>query len=96
MVFSFKLREIECYRDTKKIGLSMDSFSLTTHDLRAVEIAIDTARNFLETHDLSPRDIIGLGNALYALERLPQVTIGAFCCFGLMYRYSSEDSGEMR
>ena len=43
-------------------------------DEYAISIAIDCAKLFLRNSKISTRQIIGLGNALYALERMPAST----------------------
>ena len=59
-----------------------DEFS----DEFAISIAINVARRFLRDHEVTAHQIIGLGNALYALERLPACTPGANVEFGLELR----------
>ena len=60
----------------------MDEYS----DEYAISIAIDCAKLFLRNSKISTRQIIGLGNALYALERMPASTPGTFVEFGVAYR----------
>lgn len=55
-------------------------------DEYAISIAIDCAKLFLRNSKISTRQIIGLGNALYALERMPASTPGTFVEFGVAYR----------
>jgi hypothetical protein len=74
----------------------MNKFNLTDDDYYAVEIAKHIVRRFLKDSDISPQQIIGLGNALYALERMPIVTPGAFCVFGIGYREGTDESSGMR
>lgn len=71
-------------------------FELTEEDYYAIEIATNTARLFLNKRQLSPRKIIGLGNALYALERLPKATKGVWCEFGLFYENGNESFRESK
>jgi hypothetical protein len=71
-------------------------FELTDDDMYAVEIAMNIARNFLRSPQIKPQQIVGLGNALYALERLPLVTQGAWSEFGIVYRAGTEEFNEMR
>lgn len=47
---------------------AMEEFELTDDDFYAVEIAKNVARRFLKHPQISPQQIIGLGNALYALK----------------------------
>ncbi len=74
----------------------MEEFELTDDDMYAIEIAKNIARHFLKLPNIEPRQVIGLGNALYALERLPKVTPGSFSEFGIVYRAGTEEFSEMR
>ena len=74
----------------------MEEFKLTRDDLLAIEIATQTARRFLKRPDITPKQVIALGNALYALERLPLVTPGSSTSFGFIYRVGTEEFREMR
>jgi hypothetical protein len=74
----------------------MDNFELRNEDYNAIQIAKNIARSFLKINSLTPQQIIGLGNALYALERLPMVTPGANTEFGIVYRSGDEEFSEMR
>ena len=49
----------------------------------AIEIAMKIARRFLQDPKVAPQQIVGLGHALYALERLPAVTPGVFVGYGV-------------
>lgn len=71
-------------------------FNLDDDDYYAIDIAWNTAYRFLKYPHIKPRQVIGLGNALYALERLPLVTEGVCCEFGLTYRSGTEEFNEMR
>jgi len=74
----------------------MEKFELTDDDCYAIEIAKNVVRRFLKQSKITPQQVIGLGNALYALERLPLVTPGAFCEFGIEYRVGTEKFEKMR
>jgi hypothetical protein len=74
----------------------MDKFEFTDDDEYAVSIATSVARRLLHHPGVTPQQIVGIGNALYALSRLPQVTEGAFVEFGIIYRAGSDDFHEMR
>lgn len=76
-------------------GTNMSTFTLNPADERAIAIAIDTARSILRNHDLTPQQIIGLGNALYALERMPEATNGVFSSFGYVFRAGDREVSEM-
>jgi hypothetical protein len=74
----------------------INEFKLTNDDRYAIECAINIARRFLKTPGLNASKIIGLGKALYALERLPKTTPGAYFEFGISYRAGTKESSEMR
>lgn len=59
-------------------------------DEYAISIAIDCAKLFIRNSKISTRQIIGLGLALYALERMPTCTPGAFVEFGVAYRVDGD------
>jgi hypothetical protein len=77
-------------------GAYMKQFELYDDDYYAVAISQNIAWYFLKHNKIIPRQVIGLGNALYALERLPLITLGVFCEFGIEYRKGTEDFEEMR
>lgn len=52
-------------------------------DEYAIQIAINTARRLLKVDDITPKQIIALGKALYALENMPKSTPDIFIEFGL-------------
>ena len=71
-------------------------FDLTEEDEYAIEVAISVAQKLLRKAAVSPREIAGLGHALYALKRLPDTTPGAYVEFGVAFRQDFEYSGGMR
>ncbi|MDD3654883.1 MAG: hypothetical protein PHO01_12035 [Desulfotomaculaceae bacterium] len=73
-----------------------EKFELTDGDFYAISLAIDTARLFLAHPKITPLQVIGLGNALYALERLPLATPGAFSRFGIECRAGKKEFNENR
>lgn len=73
----------------------MDRFQLTDEDYQAILIAKNIARRLLRHPHITPKQIIGVGTALDALERLPDVTPGAWAEFGVCYRHGEEDFEEM-
>jgi len=73
-----------------------EAFELIDEDYYAIQIASNVARLFLKERNLPPRSIIGLGNALYALDRLPEVTKGVNCQFGLIYENGNEEFRESK
>ena len=74
----------------------MGKFELTDYDVRMISIAINAVRRLLQNPQITSQDIIGLGNALYALERLPLVTPGAFSGFRIISCNVNEESSVMR
>lgn len=74
----------------------MESFELEEDDYYAIAIAKNCARRFLKHPNITPQQIVGLGNALYALECLPQITLGANTEFSVVYEDGIEDFREMR
>jgi hypothetical protein len=75
---------------------SMEQFKLIDEDYYVIEIAKSTARRLLSNPKIAPKQIVGLGNALYALERLPLVTVGSHSEFGIVYRAGSEELSETK
>jgi len=73
-----------------------EQFELADDDCSAIEIAKDIARLFLKHTQITPQQIIGLGNALYALEQLPLTTPGSFVEFGIVYRTGTVEFSEMQ
>ena len=56
-----------------------DEFS----DCLAISVAMDVAKHLIQHPKVTARQIVGLGHALYALERLPDITPGVFVEFGV-------------
>ena len=78
-----RLLESNMNTDTEHFDLrGQDEYS----DEFAISIAINVARGFLQKHDVTARQIIGLGKALYALERLPASTPRVAIEFGVVLR----------
>ncbi len=73
-----------------------EKFELTNDDKYAIILAKKVARTFLCDPQIKPVQVIGIGNALYALERMPLVTPGAYIQFGLTYREGTPEQNEMR
>ncbi len=65
-------------------------------DEDAISLAINTVRRFLTHPKVTPRQVISLGRALYALERMPEPTSGAMCEFGVTYRAGDRDFNEKK
>lgn len=77
-------------------GKLMEEFELTERDWYAIETARNVARRFLKNPYINPKQIVGLANALYALERMPEATQGSCSKFGIRYRSVDSESREMR
>jgi len=64
------------------------------------EVAIDEAkkviRHFLRSGSTTSKDVVGLGRALHALERLPDITPGVSIRFGIDYTSGTEEFRENR
>jgi len=75
---------------------NMEEFQLTDDDYYAIEIAKNVARRFLKHSQITPQQVVGIGNALYALGRMPIVTPGSYSEFGIVYRAGTEEFSEMR
>ncbi len=74
----------------------MPDFDLDDDDVFAVEVAKNFARRLLRDPRATPIQIVGLGHALYALERMPTSTPGALTEFGTEYRRGDENFEEMK
>jgi hypothetical protein len=74
----------------------LEDFELTDDDSYAIGIAIGAARRLLVQPGITPQQIVGLGHAIYALERLPLATPGARSEFGICYSKGSESFSEKR
>ena len=78
-----RLLESNMNTDTEHFDLrGQDEYS----DEFAISIAINVARGFLQNHEVTARQIIGLGKALYVLERLPASTPRIAVEFGVVLR----------
>jgi hypothetical protein len=67
--------DIEDILEKKRI--SDESFQLNSEDYQAIEISRRIIKRILVRPNLTPRQIIGIGNFLFALDRLPLKTEGA-------------------
>ena len=56
----------------------------------AISIAMNVARRFLREPDITASQIVGIGHALYALQRLPVVTPGIDVRFGIIIHHKIE------
>jgi hypothetical protein len=74
----------------------MKRFHLTGIEKNGVEIAQNVARTLLKQPNIQPQQIIGLGNALFSLDRLPMITPGSCCEFGICYEAGDKEYREMR
>lgn len=94
LVQSFALtEEIDSTDNDEEFELKDDNegFNFTDDDYYAIEIADNVARRLLKHSNILPQQVVGIGNALYALERFPDVTPGAFAEFGICYVEGDED-----
>ena len=73
-----------------------EEFALIDEDHYAIEVAMNAARKFIRYTKIEPEQAAGLENALYALGRLPLVTLGSSCEFGVVYRAGTIEFSEMR
>ena len=55
-------------------------------DAFAISIAQKIAIRLMQDERVRPRQILGLGHALFALERLPAATSGTYVEYGVSYR----------
>ena len=69
---------------------SQEGFVLKKSDHAAIQVATKVLRLFLSQSKMPARKVVGLGKALYALERLPAVTPGVYCDYGICYRSGDE------
>jgi len=74
----------------------VDIFELTDEDYYAIDIATKTIYKLLRHRKVSAKQVIGLGAALYALERLPEITDGLFCEINITLREGTEELQEMK
>ncbi len=70
-------------------------FKLEDEAYAVIETAKDVARRLVRETKATPLQIIGLGHALYALERLPLVTDWVECEFGIQYESGTDKFSEM-
>lgn len=71
-------------------------FRLTDDDYFAIQVAANIARRLLREPKTKPDEVIGLGRALKALERLPEVTPGVNVTYGMSYSAGSDGFSETR
>lgn len=73
-----------------------EEFELEEEDWEAVQTAVNVARRMLRDPRIKPAEIVGLGRALYALERLPRVTPGVEVEFGVSYERDDGEYGDSK
>jgi len=73
----------------------MNRFDLIDEDYEAIHVAKDAVRILLNVPRITAQQIISLGKALDALERLPDVTPDVSIEFGLSYRNGNDKFEEM-
>ena len=74
----------------------IDKFKLEKEDFKVIRFTKKYIRNVLKQHDLTPLQILGFGNYLYALERLPLKTPGVDSYIELSHTEGDRSSGEMK
>ncbi len=67
-----------------------DYFKLETVDYQAIQLAQTAVRKLLERFELKSREVVGIGNYLYALERLPLRTFGVDVSITVVEKIDSE------
>lgn len=82
--------------DADTAQASPEPFELTVEDEVAIDAAKKVVRNFLRSESIASQDVVGLGKALYALERLPDITSGVTVRFGINYTSGNEEAREYR
>lgn len=82
--------------DNDKVENGNEIFDFSDEDYCAIDLAIRIARILLKDDRIKPIQVIGLGNALYALERMPISTPGVNTEFGIIYNNGNDNSSEMR
>lgn len=75
---------------------SEDSFQLEGQDFEAIKIAQSIMRKLLKWPRLTPRQIIAIGNYLFAIERLPKKTPGVNSNIQIQYRNGDEEFSEAK
>ncbi|MED4912107.1 hypothetical protein P9761_28490 [Brevibacillus centrosporus] len=65
-------------------------FILDDDDHYVMRSVISIIHRMLKHPSITARQIVGLGNALYALERLPKITEGVKCIFSVNYEAGNE------
>ena len=75
---------------------SPEPFELTTEDEVAIDAAKKVIRRFLQSESITSKNVVGLGKALYALDRLPAITDGVSIKFGINYTSGTEEFREYR
>ena len=75
---------------------SPEPFELTAEDEVAIDAAKKVIRHFLQSESITSKDVVGLGKALYALERLPEISAGVSIRFGINYTSGTKEFSEYR
>lgn len=74
--------------------MTEEQFHPTEDQQNAIDIAIKVARILLRNPRVSPLQIIGLGHAIIALERFPDITSGVHVEFGVSLTDGDSDFRE--
>ena len=73
-----------------------NKFDLEQEDFQVINFTRKYLHKVLKQYDLSPRQIIGIGNYLYALDRLPHKTPGADCYIELSHSETNNEFYEIK
>lgn len=87
---------LDVWFDEEGNAVTNNKFELNNRDDIAIQQAISVIRLFLSQSKLSARQVIALGKAMYAIERLPEITIGTCCVYGICYRVGNEQHNRTR
>jgi len=81
-------------KETPEDHQTRQIFPMLDEDIAVVELTKKTIRRMLQVPRLKSRQIIGLGYALYALDRLPQITPGICTEFSVARMVGNENLSE--
>jgi hypothetical protein len=79
-------------------SLDVDSivgFILDDEEHYVISAVVNIIHQMLKHPKITAKQIVGLGNALYALEKFPQITKGSKCIFSVNYEAGDEQFREM-
>lgn len=73
-----------------------NTFRLVEEDYLAINIAQNIVKKLINYPSIKPRDIIAIGNFLYAIDRLPQKTVGVNASIIIGYTNENEQYKESK